>query len=164
MHAEVYLVRRREADRDRRDTPEIDPIRRAEWLAVIARDPSLVLHSEVECGCVEWVGRRVDCPVAAPSCGAGRPVTPWERPSLIFHRRGILTANIQHPAIVPKMVGIAHMLAESGASDVYAFYLGVRRGRTGGGQPPLQLGPLLRAALPALASSPQSGDDAPVRA
>ena len=56
MAAVVYLTRRRDVPLEPVSATDGVPIRRAEWLAIIARDPSLVLRPEIECGCAEWIG------------------------------------------------------------------------------------------------------------
>ncbi|SRR5579883_1506159 len=87
MAAVVYLKRRCETCPEPVSPTDGVPIRRAEWLATIARDPTLVLRPEIECGCAEWLG---DGPgEAGPVARAGgEDAAGPPPPRLVFHRRG----------------------------------------------------------------------------
>jgi hypothetical protein len=128
MAAVIYLKRRHAIWLEPDSSADGMPIRRAEWLAIIARDPSLVLRPEIECGCAEWIGDGPGEPRTPPDAGRRRAaVLPPRR--LVFHRRGALEVSSGDQELVAKLIEIATELGSVGAEGADGLYLGIRAPR-----------------------------------
>jgi hypothetical protein len=148
MAAVVYLKRRCETCPEPVSSSDGVPIQRAEWLATIARDPTLVLRPEIECGCAEWLGGgSVEAGPVARTGGEDAAVQPT--PRLVFHRRGALEVSSGDRGLVAKLVEIADGLGPRGAEGEDGLYLGICVPRTDDSAPELHtgLGFLLDLAL-----------------
>jgi hypothetical protein len=142
MAAVVYLKRRRETGPGPVPSTDGVPIRRAEWLAVIARDTTLVLRPELECGCAEWI--------AEPMTGAGGEDAFRQPPlRLVFHRRGALEVSSGDRGLLAKLAEIAGALGPGGPDGEDGLYLGigVPRNDESGPESHTVLGLLLDVAL-----------------
>jgi hypothetical protein len=128
MAAVVYLKRRCEACPEPVSSADGPAIRRAEWLAIIARDPTLVLRPEIECGCAEWLGSGPG--QAGPVARAGGEDAAARPPRLVFHRRGALEVSSGDRGLVAKLVEIAGGLGPVGAGGEDGLYLGICVPRT----------------------------------
>jgi hypothetical protein len=128
MAAVVYLKRRRETCPEPVSSTDGVPIRRAEWLATIARDPTLVLRPEIECGCAEWLGSGSG--EVGPVVRAGGDAAVRPPPRLVFHRRGALEVSSGDRELVAKLVEIAGGLGPGGAGGEDGLYLGISVPRT----------------------------------
>jgi hypothetical protein len=134
MAAVVYLKRRCETCPEPVSSTDGVPIRRAEWLATITRDPTLVLRPEIECGCAEWLGS--DSGEAGPVARAGgEDAAGPPPPRLVFHRRGVLEVSSGDRGLVAKLVEIAGGLGPCGAEGEEGLYLGISVPRTDDSRP-----------------------------
>jgi hypothetical protein len=147
MAAVVYLKRRRKTCPEPVSSTDGVPIRRAEWLAIIARDPTLVLRPEIECGCAEWLGRGSS--EAGRMARAGGDVAAGPPPRLVFLRGGALEVSSGDRGLIAKLVEIAGELGPGGDEGEDGLYLGINVPRTDdcGPESHTGLGILLDVAL-----------------
>lgn len=124
MAALVYLKRRREPGPGPAPSSDVVPIRREEWLAIVARDPALVPRPEIGRGCAEWTAGGPGEEDSEARAGGGRAAGPRPR-RLVFYREGALAVSAGDRGLAAKLVEIAGELGPGGAGGEGGLYLGM---------------------------------------